>query len=78
VAVHFSRHARRQMKWRRISEADVLKVLDAPEHEEESIHERRNAYKKLGDRLLKVTYVAQEGDVVVVTVIEKESFGGQS
>ena len=56
----------------------MLKVLDAPEHEEESIHERRNAYKKLGDRLLKVTYVAQEGDVVVVTVIEKESFGGQS
>jgi hypothetical protein len=66
------------MKWRRISEADVLKVLDAADHVEESIHERRNAYKKLGDRLLKVTYVAQEGDVVVVTVIEKDSFGGQS
>ena len=78
MGVHFSRHAHRQMKWRRISEADVLKVLDTPEHVEESIHDRRNAYKKLGDRLLKVTYVAQEDDVVVVTVIEKESFGGQS
>jgi hypothetical protein len=31
----------------------------------------------VGDRLLKVTYVDEAGDIVVVTVIEKESFGGQ-
>jgi hypothetical protein len=66
------------MKWRRIAEAEVLNVLDAPERVEESIHERRNAYRTVGDRLLKVTYVAKNGEVVVVTVIEKESPGGKS
>jgi len=51
-------------------------VLDAPDRVEESIDERRNAYKLMGDRLLKVTYVDEERDVVVITVIEKEHVGG--
>jgi hypothetical protein len=64
------------MKWRRVAEAEVLSVLDAPDRVEESIDERSNAYKLMGDRLLKVTYVDKEGDVVVITVIEKEGAGG--
>jgi Domain of unknown function (DUF4258) len=70
-------HARRQMKWRRVSEAEVLSVLDAPDRVEESIDERRNAHKLVDDRLLKVTYVDEAGDIVVITVMEKESVGGQ-
>jgi hypothetical protein len=64
------------MKWRRVAEAEVLSALDAPDRVEESIDERRNAYKLMGDRLLKVTYVDEEGDIVVITVIEKEGAGG--
>jgi hypothetical protein len=64
------------MKWRRVSEAEVLKVLNAPDRVEQSIHERSSAYKQLDDRLLKVTYVSQGGDLVVITVIEKETVGG--
>jgi hypothetical protein len=64
------------MKWRRVSDAEVLSVLDAPDRVEQSIDERSNAYKLVGDRLLKVTYVDEEGDVVVITVIEKERVGG--
>jgi hypothetical protein len=63
------------MKWRRVSEAEVLSVLNAPDRVEQSIDDRRNAYKLVGNRLLKATYVEEEGDVVVVTVIEKESVG---
>jgi hypothetical protein len=63
------------MKWRRVSEAEVLSVLNAPDRIEQSIDERRNAYKLVGNRLLKVTYMEEEGDVVVVTVIEKERVG---
>jgi len=76
LAIYFSRHARRQMKWRGVSEAEVLSVLDAPDRMEQSIDERSNAYKLVGDRLLKVTYVDEERDVVVITVIEKEHVGG--
>jgi hypothetical protein len=65
------------MKWRRVSEVEVLSVLDAPDRIEESIDERRNAYKLVHDRLLKVTYVDEAGDIMVITVIEKEGVGGQ-
>jgi hypothetical protein len=65
------------MKWRRVSEAEVLSVLDAPDRVEESIDERRNAHKLVDDRLLRVTYVDEAGDIVVITVMEKESVGGQ-
>lgn len=52
-------------------------MLNAPDRVEESIDERRNAYKVVDARLLKVTYVDQAEDIVVITVIEKESVGGQ-
>jgi hypothetical protein len=64
------------MKWRRISEAEVLSILNAPDRAEQSIDERRNAFKLVGNRLLKATYVEEEDDVVIITVIEKEGFGG--
>ena len=64
------------MKWRRVSEAEVRSVLDAPDRVEQSIDDRRNAYKSVGNRLLKATYVEEERDIVVITVIEKEGDGG--
>ena len=64
------------MKWRRVSEAEVLSVFNVPDRIEQSIDDRRNAYKLVSNRLLKVTYVEEAGDVVIVTVIEKESVGG--
>ena len=51
-------------------------MLDSPDRVERSIDERTNAYKRVGGRLLKVTYVGEEADVVVITVIEKERVGG--
>ena len=64
------------MKWRRVSETEVRSVLDAPDRIERSIDERNNAYKLVGERLLKVTYLDDGGDVVVITVIENERVGG--
>ena len=72
MAVHFSRHAQRQMKWRRVSEEEVLSVLNNPDRLEETIGERKNAYKLLGNRSLKVTYKDEKSETVVITVIEKE------
>ena len=60
------------MKWRRVSEAEVLSVLEVPDRTEQSLDERSNAYKRVGDRCLKVTHKDEAGNVVVITVIEKE------
>jgi hypothetical protein len=73
LEVYFSRHARRQMKWRRVTEAEVLKVLDAPDRVEETPGDRKNAFKLVASRLLKVTYKPEGVDLVVITVIEKEN-----
>jgi hypothetical protein len=64
------------MKWRRVSEAEVLSVLDVPDRTEQSVDERNNAYKQVGNRWLKVTHKDDAGNVVVITVIEKEHLGG--
>jgi hypothetical protein len=73
LALIFSRHARRQMKWRRVSEAEVVSVLDAPDQVESSQEKRINLFKLLSGRLLKVTYIEENGNMVVITVIEKAS-----
>lgn len=54
--VRFDRHARRRMKWRQISEEEVLHVLNSPEMVEQSIRGRVNVYKAVGAKHLKVTY----------------------
>lgn len=61
------------MKWPRVSEADAVSVIDAPDRVERSRDERINAYKSLGGRLLKATYVEEATKILVITVIEKES-----
>ena len=60
------------MKWRRVSEAEIVAVLDNPDRVDQGLDNRRNAYKVLDDRFLNVTYVHEEQDIIVITVIEKE------
>jgi hypothetical protein len=60
------------MKWRKVSATEALAVLDLPDREEKSTGNKINAYKLMGNRLLKVTYKREGSDIVVVTVIEKE------
>jgi hypothetical protein len=60
------------MKWRKVSEGDVLKTLEVPDRAEMTIGGRSNAYKLVENRLLKVTYIRENSDTVVVTVIEKK------
>lgn len=61
------------MKWCRVSEADVANVIEAPDRVAQSKDERINAYKLVGDRLLKATYVNEKENIVVIPVIQRES-----
>ncbi|MBU4372546.1 MAG: DUF4258 domain-containing protein [Proteobacteria bacterium] len=54
--VKFDRHALRRMKRRKISEAEVMTTLENPERIEDTIKGKKNAYRLIGDRFLKVTY----------------------
>ncbi len=72
MVYYFSRHAKRQMQWRRISEEEVKTVVTSPDNLQETIKGRRNAIKAIGERVLKVAYKLERDRIVVVTVIDKK------
>jgi len=67
----FSRHARRQMKWRKISEDDIGDVVNSPDYFEYSGHDRINAFKMIQGRLLKITYKSEGNEIIVITAMVK-------
>ncbi len=64
-ALRFDRHARRRMKWRRISEEEVTLILSSPDKTEQSIKGRINVYKTIGTRYIKVTYKEFSDEVLI-------------
>ena len=64
--IKFDRHARRRMKWRKISEDEVISVLMQPDNKEPAIRERFNAYKEVGGRKIKVTYMESEEEIYLL------------
>jgi hypothetical protein len=69
--MRLSRHARKQMKWRRITVKDVEVTISSPDRIEESINGRKNAFKLIKSRLIKVTYKTENDDMIVVTAMVK-------
>ena len=69
--VRFDRHARRRMKWRKISEEEVLDALNRPERVEQSVRGRMNVYKAVGAKHLKVTYREFSEEILVISVMDK-------
>ena len=71
MEIKLSRHARRQMKWRKITEAEIGAVVTQPDKLEDSVKGRKNAFKTVGIRMLKVTYKQEDECAVVVTAVVK-------
>lgn len=71
MKIKFSRHARRQMKWRKIDEEEVKEAINKPDKLEDTIKGRRNAIKTMKGRLLKITYKADNEEILVITTIVK-------
>lgn len=69
--IYFSRHAKRQMKWRKISAEEVQDTISKPELVEDSIKGRKNAFKHIHQRWIKVTYKEEKAMIVIITVIDK-------
>jgi hypothetical protein len=70
MAIRFSRHAKRRMKWRSISEDEIKAVVKKPDVVEPSVKGRKNARKIVSDRVLQVTYIEEDGDFIIVTAID--------
>jgi len=71
MKIKFSRHARRQMKWRKISESEVQEAILNADKLEDTVKGRQNAFKMIGRRLLKITYQIGIDEIIVITTMVK-------
>jgi len=71
MKISFSRHARRQMKWRKISENEVRSAINEPDSLADTVKGRKNAFKIVEGRFLKVTYKPEGKTLTVITALVK-------
>jgi hypothetical protein len=74
--IKYTRHARNRMRRHRISEIEVESAMRSPEHLTSSIEGRMNAWVKLPDRFLRVTYKEENGELAVITAVKKKKGWG--
>ena len=72
MEVYLSRHARNRMRKFRISPEEARQAIEAPEFIEASERGRQNAWKKKGDKYVRVTYLGEGGKTIVITVALKD------
>ncbi|MCD6472411.1 DUF4258 domain-containing protein [Candidatus Aerophobetes bacterium] len=73
MKVKYTRHAKRRMKWRRISEEEIKKALEEPDRKESCGEKRINAFKSVGKKLLKVSYVIEADEIVIISAVDKNA-----
>lgn len=73
MKIYFSRHAKRQMKWRKISEEEVQNTIFNPEKTLDSIKGRKNAFKHFNKKWIKVTFKEKDDRITIVTAIDKSN-----
>jgi ABC-type uncharacterized transport system substrate-binding protein len=59
------------MKWRKISEHDIITAIQKPDDLKDTIKGRKNAFKNIENRLLRVTYKNYEDDIIIITALVK-------
>ena len=70
-SIVYSRHARRRMRWRRITEGEVEETIGNPDRLEATTRGRTNAFKWIANRHIRVTFVESETAIVVVSVVDR-------
>jgi len=71
MKIIFSRHAKRQMKWRKITEKEVKSAIGDPDMLMDTIKGRKNAFKIIKGRHLKITYKTGDGILTIITAMVK-------
>jgi hypothetical protein len=69
--LRYDRHAIRRMKWRNISREEIEAVMAHPDNVERAQHGRLNAFRRLGNRNLKVTYKELPEEFLIISAVDK-------
>ena len=74
----YDRHAKRRMKDRKVNQEEVELTIENPDFLKPSIKGRRNAFKFINERYLRVTFKEALDHFFIITVtVRKKPFGGQ-
>ena len=71
MIIEYTRHARRRMKWREISESEVKLAISTPDKVEPTEKKRHNAYKTIKGKVLKVTYRKSDNQAQIISALWK-------
>ena len=71
MIIEYTRHARRRMKWRKISESEVELAISAPDKVESTEKKRYNAYRTIKGEVLKVTYQKSDNQAQIISALWK-------
>ncbi|MBI5750044.1 MAG: hypothetical protein HZA00_13070 [Nitrospinae bacterium] len=64
------------MQEREVTEKEIEITINEPDRIEPSIKERKNAYKFINERFLRVTFKEEYNHILIITVtVRKEPFG---
>ena len=59
------------MKWRKISKEEVENTIISPEKIEDSIKGRKNTFKHIDKKWIKVTFKEENDIITIITAIDK-------
>ena len=75
--IRYDRHAKRRMKERDVAEEEAKMAINSPDYIEPSVKGRKNGYKLIGSRFLRVTFKEDQEEILVITVtVRKRPFRG--
>jgi hypothetical protein len=73
--ITYCRHARKRMKDRIVTEEEVSFVVNQADYIELDVKDRKNAYKYINDRFIRVTFKEENDNILIITVtIRKKPF----
>jgi len=70
--VKYTRHAKNRMRLHEINETDVELAIDNPDLTEPLLEDRKNVWKKISDRYLRVTYKEEPDRILIITAVKKK------
>jgi hypothetical protein len=70
--IKYTRHAKNRLRWHKITEAVIESAIIKPDFVESTLEGRLNAWLKLSDKYLRVTYKEILGKVIVISAVKKK------
>jgi len=71
--IEFDRHAKRRMKERNVSEEEAMASIENPDFLAASLKGRKNAFKFINGRYLRITYnLDATGNITVITAVARK------